>query len=204
MKSVPSPVRNTSSNSDRADWGKAIGELLLDEYLAVHIENLAGGPLHSGRRAVTPNPTTPWGAVFASSVLPWRGAGRYWPDEDPRPHRERFLSVLAEHGRIIESVAGDGLPVVWGGDFNQELEGPYRAGSAEGRDAMLEACDGLGLTPVSTGAGSGDEGSRSIDHIAVPRSWDCGSLSESLPYWDARPLSDHPSYRVSLSSSRQS
>ena len=63
MKSVPSPVRNTSSNSDRADWGKAIGEISFDACLAVHIENLAGGPLHSGRRAVTPNPTTPWGAV---------------------------------------------------------------------------------------------------------------------------------------------
>ena len=29
-----------------ADWGKAIGELPLDESLAVHIENLAGGPLY--------------------------------------------------------------------------------------------------------------------------------------------------------------
>ena len=63
MKSVPSPVRNTSSSSDKADWDKAIGEISFDEYLAVHIENLAGGPLHSGRRAVTPNPTTPRGAV---------------------------------------------------------------------------------------------------------------------------------------------
>ena len=42
----PRVVRNASNNSDTADWGKAIGELLLDEYLAVHIENLAGGPLY--------------------------------------------------------------------------------------------------------------------------------------------------------------
>jgi hypothetical protein len=59
-------VRNASNNSDTADCDKAIGELLFDEYLAVHIENLAGGPLHLGRRAVTPNPTTPRGAVVAS------------------------------------------------------------------------------------------------------------------------------------------
>ena len=44
-RSRPSVVRNASNNSDTADWGTAIGELLLDEYLAVHIENLAGGPL---------------------------------------------------------------------------------------------------------------------------------------------------------------
>jgi hypothetical protein len=49
-------VRNASNNSDTADCDKAIGELLLDKYLAVHIENLAGGPLYSGRRAVTPKP----------------------------------------------------------------------------------------------------------------------------------------------------
>ena len=39
------------------------GRALLDECLAVHIENLAGGPLESGSRAVTSNPTTPRGAV---------------------------------------------------------------------------------------------------------------------------------------------
>ncbi|MBK8446514.1 MAG: hypothetical protein IPL41_07505 [Micropruina sp.] len=45
MKSVPSPERNTSISSDKAESDKAIGELSFDEYLAVHIENLADGPL---------------------------------------------------------------------------------------------------------------------------------------------------------------
>jgi hypothetical protein len=44
MKSVPSPVQNTSSNPDTAESGKAVGEISFDEYLAVHIKNLAGGP----------------------------------------------------------------------------------------------------------------------------------------------------------------
>lgn len=70
MKSVPSPVRNTSASLDKADWDKAIGEVSFDEYLAVHIENLAGGHLQSGRRAVTPNPTTPGGAVRRLGSVP--------------------------------------------------------------------------------------------------------------------------------------
>ncbi len=56
MKSVPSPVRNTSINSDTADWDIAIGEISFDEYLAVHIKNLAGGPLNQG---AVPSPQTP-------------------------------------------------------------------------------------------------------------------------------------------------
>lgn len=138
-------------------------------------------------------------ALFASSVLPWRGAGRYWPAEDPGPYRERFHGVLAEHQRIISSEAGGGMPVVWGGDFNQELDGPYRAGTAEGRDAVLEAFDRLGLVALSRPTGAGEEGARAIDHIAVPRSWECGSLTEALPNREGRPLSDHFSYQVSVS-----
>jgi len=42
---TPSPVRNGSSSSDRADWGRAIGELLFDLCLAVHTEDLADGPV---------------------------------------------------------------------------------------------------------------------------------------------------------------
>src|SRR4051794_15647266 len=40
IKSTPSPVRNASSNSDTADWGRAIGgNSSFGEYLAVHTEN---------------------------------------------------------------------------------------------------------------------------------------------------------------------
>src|SRR4051794_1696514 len=43
-RSTPSPAPNASSSSDRADWGRAIGELLFDVCLAVHTEDLADGP----------------------------------------------------------------------------------------------------------------------------------------------------------------
>src|SRR3954471_22773639 len=48
IRSTPSPARNASSSSDRADWGRAIGELLFDVCLAVHTEDLADGPLTYG------------------------------------------------------------------------------------------------------------------------------------------------------------
>lgn len=134
--------------------------------------------------------------VFASSVLPWRSAGRYWPADDPAPYRERFHSVLAEHTQILASLARDGRPVVWGGDFNQELEGPNRAGTADGRTAVLDAFDRLGLEPLTPSPDAGEHGSRPIDHIAVPRSWGRGRLDRALPASEGRSLSDHPSYVV--------
>lgn len=43
IRSTASPVRNTSSRSDTADWGKAIGLVSFGECLAVHTEDLADG-----------------------------------------------------------------------------------------------------------------------------------------------------------------
>src|SRR3954468_24350872 len=56
IKSTPSPVRNASSNSDTADWGRAIGGLLFDVCLAVHTEDLADGPSTSGAPPSYPKP----------------------------------------------------------------------------------------------------------------------------------------------------
>src|SRR4051794_17947956 len=59
IRSTPSPVRNASSNSDTADWGRAIGgDPFFGEYLAVHTENHADGPLTLGAAPLLPNPTT--------------------------------------------------------------------------------------------------------------------------------------------------
>ncbi len=40
----PSPVRSTSANSDKQDWRGPSVSSSVDEYLAVRIENLVGGP----------------------------------------------------------------------------------------------------------------------------------------------------------------
>src|SRR3954447_18287785 len=55
-RSTPSPARNASSNSDTADWGRAIGGLLFDVCLAVHTEDLADGPSTSGAPPSYPKP----------------------------------------------------------------------------------------------------------------------------------------------------
>src|SRR4051812_7839065 len=56
-RSTPSPARNASSSSDTADWDKAIGgDSFFGEYLAVHTENHADGPLIPG---AAPYPQTP-------------------------------------------------------------------------------------------------------------------------------------------------
>src|SRR3712207_6055624 len=53
IRSTPSPVRNASSRSDTADWDKAIGGDPFGECLAVHTEDLAGGPHTPGAAPIT-------------------------------------------------------------------------------------------------------------------------------------------------------
>lgn len=88
-------VRNASNNSDTADCDKALGELLFDEDLAVHIENLAGGPLHSGRRAVTPNPN--------------RSTGRCRSDPTRATHSKSALSGGIASGQRLAAPLNEAL-----------------------------------------------------------------------------------------------
>src|SRR5688500_5410555 len=59
IRSTPSPARNASSSSDATDWDNAIGGNLPGEYLPVHTENPADGPLTQAGSPTTRNPTTP-------------------------------------------------------------------------------------------------------------------------------------------------
>src|SRR5215216_4727922 len=68
IRSTPSPVRNASSSSDTADWGRAIGGDSFDEYLAVHTEDHADGPLTLGAAPLLPKPTTPGDAYEADAA----------------------------------------------------------------------------------------------------------------------------------------
>jgi hypothetical protein len=135
--------------------------------------------------------------VAASSVFPWRTAAKYWPVEDGDTFAERCAGTLAKHLAEI-SVASGGLPVVWGGDFNQALSGPERVGSDVGRQALLDAFKELGLRVVTVEAAGQDPNQRSIDHIAIPEDWTSWALEVQPPQSDGRLLSDHPSYVVSV------
>src|SRR5215213_2763378 len=56
IRSTPSPARNASSSSETADWDKAIGGVPFGECLAVHTEDLAGGPHMPGAAPITLKP----------------------------------------------------------------------------------------------------------------------------------------------------
>src|SRR5688572_17015709 len=76
IRSTPSPARNASSSSDATDWDNAIGGNLPGEYLPVHTENPADGPLTQAGSPTTRNPTTP-----GDSHRPeYRGSSAQVPD----------------------------------------------------------------------------------------------------------------------------
>ena len=87
---------------------------------------------------------------------------------------------------------------VWGGDWNQALEGRDYVGSMVGREKILELVNDAGLS-VPTGAlGSASRGHRSVDHIAIPISWDVVGVQRRQAAVAGHRLSDHDAYVVSI------
>jgi len=138
----------------------------------------------------------PGGAFLAAcSLFPWRTAAMYWPTGDGDSFAKRCARTLAAHTCEIDRASG-GLPIIWGGSFNQALSGRERAGSDVGRGALLEAFRTLGLRAVTLEANGQDPRERSIDHIAIPKAWSSRAVKVQRPQSDNRFLSDHPSYVV--------
>lgn len=135
--------------------------------------------------------------LVASSVFPWRTAGISWPTGDGESYAERCARTLAAHAAEIKK-ASEGLPIVWGGDFNQALSGRERAGTDVGRAALLSALTRLGLRAVTLEANGQDSRHRSIDHIAIPSGWRSTVAKVQRPQHGRQLLSDHPSYVVSV------
>ncbi|WP_180936022.1 hypothetical protein [Nocardioides ungokensis] len=129
------------------------------------------------------------GVRLMSSVLPWRSCSAPW---DETSLAEKMSVTLA---RLREHVEG---ATIWGGDWNQALEGRDYAGSAAGRARILELVSDSRLS-VPTGAlGSASKGHRSIDHIAVPITWDVNGAWRLEASVSGRRLSDHDAYVVSV------
>lgn len=135
--------------------------------------------------------------LVASSVFPWRTAGISWPTGDGGSFPERCARTLAAHAAEIAR-ASSGLPIVWGGDFNQALSGRERAGSDVGRAALLSAFARLGLRAVTVDANGQDAHHRAINHIAIPAGWRSRQVKVQRPQSERKLLSDHPSYVVSV------
>ena len=129
------------------------------------------------------------GLRFMSSVLPWRSCGSSWPGSSLAEKQRATLDALRVH--INETT-------IWGGDWNQALEGSEYVGSLDGRDQVIELIHAARLTVPTRSLGSAAPGQRSIDHIAVPTGWDVDGAHRVPAEVDGYRLSDHDAYVISI------
>jgi hypothetical protein len=139
-------------------------------------------------------PSSETGSVLvACSVLPWRGAGRWWSGlreaSDGEGLAPQFSAVLKHHVGRIHAARRPNEPIVWGGDFNQELHRPIKAGTVEGRRELRKAFEGLDLEPLTTNSKHLMPELGSIDHLAVSRGW----ITWDEPVVHGEPGADFPS-----------
>ena len=78
---------------------------------------------------------------------------------------------------------------MWGGDFNQELCGPIKAGTVEGRRELLDAFKQLDVEPLTMNSRHLMPELSSIDHLAVSRGW----IAWGEPVVHVEPVADFPS-----------
>lgn len=134
------------------------------------------------------------GVLFCSSVLPWRGARPYWPDDGP----DTAGITIAALGRLAPRLAASEHPVVWGGDWNHAMSGRETAGSLEGRRAIERLVAALGLCVTTAHAPHRISGGLSIDHIAVPAAWAREPCRRIVAEVEGARLSDHEAYVVDV------
>jgi hypothetical protein len=133
------------------------------------------------------------GLRVCSCVLPWRGVDvADWPDEgDDLATITR--AAIARLGIGLGLGSGD---LVWGGDWNQALDGQDTVSTNAGRIALDELIKALRLkVPTSILAHAADGGTCSVDHVAVSRRWNVGASSRLVA---ERQLSDHDAYVVEV------
>lgn len=128
------------------------------------------------------------GVTYASSVLPWRTCGSQEPWSGER-HVDRVAATLDALSTWMPS-----RDLVWGGDWNQSLEGRDYSGSRAGGTMIEDLLCSLSLTVPTAALPHRLDGIRSIDHIAVSREISVVSAER----WDATGLSDHDLYVVGL------
>ena len=129
------------------------------------------------------------GIRFMSSVLPWRSCGPSW---EGTTLAEKLSATLVVLDKYLDETT------VWGGDWNQALEGPEYVGSLDGRRHIVELTQELGLSVPTSALGSASKGHRAIDHIAVPIAWDVSAAYRVAAQAGGRRLSDHDAYVISV------
>src|SRR5690606_9794703 len=102
--------------------------------------------------------------------------------------------------RTAHAVAGieEVRPQVWGGDWNHALDGAERAGSRSGRHAIASAVARLELAVPTTPLPHRSPGLLTIDHVAVPASWQVRSAERFVAEHHGVRISDHDAYVVEV------
>lgn len=129
------------------------------------------------------------GLRLVSSVLPWRSCGASW---EGSTLAEKMSVALGPLRQCIDEMT------IWGGDWNQALEGRDYVGSSGGRKEILELVNEARLSVPTSTLGSASRGHRSIDHIALPIKWDVTGAHRLEAALDGYRLSDHDAYVVSV------
>lgn len=130
------------------------------------------------------------GITFCSSILPWAGcAGQ---PVSPWHNGESVSEMVRE---TVDSLIGK-LPkgsLVWGGDWNQNLEGGWQhVGSKGGQSHIYDALKVLELQVPTKDLPHRINGAYTIDHIAVPKRWECSNATRV----STAGLSDHDAYMI--------
>jgi endonuclease/exonuclease/phosphatase family metal-dependent hydrolase len=129
------------------------------------------------------------GFRFMSSVLPWRSCGPSW---EGKTLAEKLSATLAVLEKYVDETT------VWGGDWNQALEGPEYVGSLDGRRQIVELTQKAALSVPTRTLASASRGHRAIDHVAVPMEWDVTAACRIAAEASGRRLSDHDAYVISV------
>ncbi|MGY1782237.1 endonuclease/exonuclease/phosphatase family protein [Geodermatophilus sp. SYSU D01036] len=137
--------------------------------------------------------------LVACSVLPWKGAGPYWPGL-PSGQAAEFCHVLDHHVARIEEERVPGEPLIWGGDFNQQLLRPFWFTTEDGAAALRAAFDRLGLVAPTEQSRHLNGTSFAIDHLAVSPDLvaEDGPAAVHRPEWEGGQLSDHAAYTTEI------
>lgn len=128
------------------------------------------------------------GITYCSTILPWRscGSGPPWVGENLTEKTQATIKQLL--------ISLPQRELVWGGDWNHSLEGREFVGSNEGRDSLKQAIELLELQVPTSRLASRLDGCLSIDHIAIPKSWQF-KKAQGVP---ANGMSDHDAYVVDV------
>ncbi|MEO7235446.1 MAG: hypothetical protein ABIW80_08735 [Lapillicoccus sp.] len=126
---------------------------------------------------------------YISSVLPWRSCGTPFVGSTLAQKMTETLDAVRPY--VDERT-------VWGGDWNQALEGREHVGSLLGRLQIAQLVDAARLSVPTRSLGSASPGQRSIDHIAVPMEWDVHTALRVPAQGRGGRLSDHDAYVISV------